>query len=95
MNMTQIRIRLKRVGHDWERNMKQLSKVELPAIIKRYFKTKLNKTLDFYNAFAEELAPEQIPEYGKVLVSGHLQMKVQEILAKSKGDAWCDLAAGM
>jgi hypothetical protein len=80
---------------DWEGNMRQLSKVELPAIIKRYFKVKLNKTLDFYNAFAEELAPDQIPEYGKVLVSTDLQRKVRDVLSRVREEVWGDLAVGM
>ncbi|CAI6096683.1 unnamed protein product [Clonostachys chloroleuca] len=90
-----IRIRLKRPTMDWEGNMRQLSKVELPAIIKRYFKVKLNKTLDFYNAFAEELAPDQIPEYGKVLVSADLQRKVRDVLSRVREEAWGDLAVGI
>jgi hypothetical protein len=90
-NDTKIRITLTHAtGHDWEKDVQTLAKVELPKIVKKYFRAKLNIKLDFYNAYAEGEDFENV-QLGRALASRSLQQRLRGFLQRVKQKASDDI----
>ncbi|CAI6098730.1 unnamed protein product [Clonostachys chloroleuca] len=77
-------------GHDWEKDVQTLAKIELPKIVKKYFRAKLNIKLDFYNAYAEGEDFENV-QLGRALASRSLQQRLRGFLQRVKQKASDDI----
>ncbi|KAK5987981.1 hypothetical protein PT974_12117 [Cladobotryum mycophilum] len=80
-----------------EKCVLQFRDKEYPSIAKRYFLTRLRKTLDFFNAYSEGIADPDSPlaNFTEVKSSKQLSQRVQAAIRHVKKESWGDIVEGL
>ncbi|KAL7807307.1 hypothetical protein V8C26DRAFT_432815 [Trichoderma gracile] len=94
-----VKLRVAKSGQDPKDAVKALFKFrnkEFPDLARIYFKTRLHKSLDWYNAFSEGAESDPlVADFNVVKSSKKLKDKVRSAIKFVKKDVWGDLKNGL
>ncbi|KAL7932922.1 hypothetical protein V8C35DRAFT_281250 [Trichoderma chlorosporum] len=94
-----VKLRAPKSGQDpkdAEQALFQFRNKEYPDIAKTYFTTKLNKSLDFFNSYAEGADFDSpLANFDTVKSSKKLRERVKSAIKKVKKDFWGDIVHGL
>jgi hypothetical protein len=94
-----VKLRAAKSGQDPKDAVKALFKFrnkEFPDLARVYFKTRLHKSLDWFNAFSEGAESDPlVADFNVVKSSKKLKDKVRSAIKFVKKDVWGDLKNGL